>query len=604
MAPEGELDQSIYGSGFGMGVESMDDGSATAGTFGEPKSAATTRRLAAKADDGDGAAKLAFRPVVTTHNENGIVIKVEFDDPDQVGSTGTGAVNMAIKAPSIFKTKETMTSLNNDAFKGGKPELGGPVPPIITNPWESEMIKSNSKISTDWLNLFNAGNFFIMLVLGGTMRQLWGLIRTVQMVTFSTVVNVKLPINLFIFLRLYVYFAMMDVLQGRELYKSILHFKDASPFNGTFAFFGFYDSNMINHSGSYFLIQIAILCYIIFKISLNQLAKTLNKNYYARKLGIWAYEDSYTSVFGVASSKLFMESYFELFIFTIINVLAFEGAIKTGDFKQFYSTPLEVVSTSLVGAYLLLFLIYPLFGAVLICMNAEKIRYGKIPVQLQPFLQGLKLDNLNCTMYNIFFLMRRATTAVVLVVLQNHPYFQCCFLVVLSLTNISYQIIVKPFELRKDNYIEVFNEFCILGSSYMMCIFLDKQSSQKFLKLVGWSFMGLTFVNVGLNAVALLFNHLYEGIEGLRKQRKEQKVIDLCKIRLKNLQKIASIAPTNFNYVQREIESYENIQVMKTWWPHYIWMKKNHLDFKSLKEHQEFNKISQRMSARQRVNDV
>jgi len=43
---------------------------------------------------------------------------------------------------------------------------------------------------------------------------------------------------------------------------------------------------------------------------------------------------------------------------------------------------------------------------------------------------------------------------------------------------------------------------------------------------------------------------------------------------------------------------------MKTWWPHYIWMKKNHLDFKSLAEHQEFNKISQRMSARQRVNDV
>jgi len=253
MAPEGELDQSIYGSGFGMGVESTDDGSSTAGTFGEPKAAAATRRLAAAESD-DGAAKLAFRPVVSKHDENGIVIKVEFDDPDQVSTTGTGAVNLAIKAVSIFKTKETMTSLTNDAFKGGKPELGGPVPPIISNEWEADMIKSNSKTSTDWLNLFNAGNFFIMLILGGTMRQLWGLIRTVQMVTFSTVVNVKLPINLFIFLRLYVYFAMMDVLQGRELYKSILKFGEATPFNGTFAFFGFYDSNMINHSGSYFLI--------------------------------------------------------------------------------------------------------------------------------------------------------------------------------------------------------------------------------------------------------------------------------------------------------------------------------------------------------------
>ena len=256
MAPEGELDQSIYGSAFGMGCESPDDGSSAPGTFGEPKTAAAGRRLAvAEATEPvDGAAKLGFRPVVSRHDENGIVIKVEFDDPDQVSSTGAGAMNMKVKAVSIFKTKETMTSLNNDAFKGGKPELGGAVPPIISDPWEANMIKSNSKASTDWLNLFNAGNFFIMLILGGTMRQLWGMIRTVQMVTFSTVVNVKLPLNLFIFLRLYVYFAMMDVLQGRELYKSILKFQEASPFNGTFAFFGFYDSNMINHSGSYFLI--------------------------------------------------------------------------------------------------------------------------------------------------------------------------------------------------------------------------------------------------------------------------------------------------------------------------------------------------------------
>jgi hypothetical protein len=138
----------------------------------------------------------------------------------------------------------------------------------------------------------------------------------------------------------------------------------------------------------------------------------------------------------------------------------------------------------------------------LICTNAEKIKLGKIPKQLQPFLQGLKKDSLTCTLYNIWFLFRRALTAMILVMAQDHPYFQCCFLVILSLINISYQIMVKPFELKKDNYIEVFNEGSILVSAYMMCIFLDKQSSQEFLKLVGWSFMGLTFINVGLNAVA------------------------------------------------------------------------------------------------------
>jgi hypothetical protein len=109
------------------------------------------------------------------------------------------------------------------------------------------------------------------------------------------------------------------------------------------------------------------------------LAKILSKNYYARRLGIWAYEDSYTSIFGVASSKLFMESYFELFIFTIINVIAFETSWKAGDYQQFFSTPLEVTSISLVGGYLLLFAMYPLFGAILIYKNQEKLYFGKVP---------------------------------------------------------------------------------------------------------------------------------------------------------------------------------------------------------------------------------
>lgn len=166
-----------------MGVESVDDGSSTAGTFGDTKSPAS-RILAAKEAGDDEASKLSFRPVVSSHTELGITIKVEFDDPDQVSSTGTGAVNLAIKAPSIFKTKETMTSLTNDAFKDGKPELGGPVPPIISNQFESDMIKINAKKSSDYLNIFNAGNFFLMLVLGGTMRHLWSMVRTVQLVTF------------------------------------------------------------------------------------------------------------------------------------------------------------------------------------------------------------------------------------------------------------------------------------------------------------------------------------------------------------------------------------------------------------------------------------
>jgi len=58
---------------------------------------------------------------------------------------------------------------------------------------------------------------------------------------------------------------------------------------------------------------------------------------------------------------------------------------------------------------------YPIFGAVLIYTNQEKLKFGKVPTQLKPFLEGLNTDNIHSLMYNIYFLIRRAMTAVILV---------------------------------------------------------------------------------------------------------------------------------------------------------------------------------------------
>ena len=61
MAPAGEIDQKIYGTGFGFGVSSMNDDSKIEGKFGSTK---RERMLAATDDE---AAKLSFKPVVTEH---------------------------------------------------------------------------------------------------------------------------------------------------------------------------------------------------------------------------------------------------------------------------------------------------------------------------------------------------------------------------------------------------------------------------------------------------------------------------------------------------------------------------------------------------------
>ena len=136
-----------------------------------------------------------------------------------------------------------------------------------------------------------------MLILGGSMQQLWGMIRAVQMMSLSALVNVKIPVNLFIFLGICIGFSQMDIYQGEEIYANNLVFKETGPVNDAFNFFGIGDKNMVNNSGSYFLIQISIFVWMFTKFLINGIAQMLNKWHYARKTGMWAYEDNYVRAF-------------------------------------------------------------------------------------------------------------------------------------------------------------------------------------------------------------------------------------------------------------------------------------------------------------------
>jgi hypothetical protein len=51
---------------------------------------------------------------------------------------------MAIKEVTLFKTKATMQSLDTNTFKGGQPELGGGVPPVVADEVEAKQIEDRA----------------------------------------------------------------------------------------------------------------------------------------------------------------------------------------------------------------------------------------------------------------------------------------------------------------------------------------------------------------------------------------------------------------------------------------------------------------------------
>jgi len=68
-----------------------------------------------------------------------------------------------------------------------------------------------------------------------------------------------------------------------------------------------------------------------------------------------------------------MESYFDLVICTMINVLALIQAKDSDDFNSFFGTSWDAACSTLVIIYSLLFMIYPLWGAIKISLNQGKL---------------------------------------------------------------------------------------------------------------------------------------------------------------------------------------------------------------------------------------
>ena len=86
------------------------------------------------------------------------------------------------------------------------------------------------------------------------MQQLWGLIRALQLISLSALLNIPYTINLFIFLQICVNFASMDIMNGEDFYEEHFTFHETSPINEAYEFFGIDNKNFILNSGSYLVI--------------------------------------------------------------------------------------------------------------------------------------------------------------------------------------------------------------------------------------------------------------------------------------------------------------------------------------------------------------
>ena len=166
--------------------------------------------------------------------------------------------------------------------------------------------------------LASTSNFFIGLLIGHSMQALWGMIRTLQLIVLSNLVNVPFPSHAEVFFNGCIIFANMDIFDGEIIYRKNMPMKYTKPYDSNFLRFGIGDQNFIYQSGSYFIIQFGVFAYYLSRYLINKIAVKYCWIKQARKLGMWAFEENFYQETKTATMKLFLEGYFDLFLCGIL----------------------------------------------------------------------------------------------------------------------------------------------------------------------------------------------------------------------------------------------------------------------------------------------
>jgi len=66
---------------------------------------------------------------------------------------------------------------------------------------------------------------------------------------------------------------------------------------------------------------------------------------------------------------------------------------------------------------------------------------------------------------------------------------------------IMYLVIWRPFKHGYQNWLEIFNESCVLASIPMLFCFSYYQNDTYLIIIFGWVFSGILMLNVGVNVI-------------------------------------------------------------------------------------------------------
>lgn len=146
----------------------------------------------------------------------------------------------------------------------------------------------------------------------------------------------------------------------------------------------------------------------------------------------------------------------------------------------------------------------PFFVWALLWYRFDKLKEAQSKIAYGSTYMELRYNNKFALLYNVVYMLRRLVFTAVANFLGNSPTLQVQLIVMHSVIVLMYIKLARPFESPLVNFMEVFNEFCILIAACHLFCFTEYLGDPNMQYKMGFSMIGVTVLNIVCNMLVMI----------------------------------------------------------------------------------------------------
>ena len=298
-----------------------------------------------------------------------------------------------ILRPHLFRSHLTLRKLVNERINGVKGVITRAIPPLI-DPDYAKTIANTTDIAGDVINQLSVSNFVLQLLMNGSLQQLFGMIRALQLIVLSFLIRVPTPAITFSFFQGCAIIAQMDVFDGSGIYASVFEFTESEPINDSFMLLGFNNKNFLINSGSFFIMLALILLSNFRRWLLNSFAVCNNRLRLCRRLGMGNYSQSYLWDIVKHLGKLSLETHFDISMCACLGLIQLieQNPLDGTRFIQYWNAVPDRMNGVFSIAYTLWVVYFPIMSSYHLLIHFKNLNQPTIKSKLEFLLEENKVN--------------------------------------------------------------------------------------------------------------------------------------------------------------------------------------------------------------------